>query len=155
MFKQHQQQQFQPNPNLTKRTPSSASISSSISTLELIQYVLREYEQENPVMMQIPTAVKSSYTIYEDLKIIASLSQESNISAGSFKRLSDEGIVTRTPDSIRSRYQDFLKNLTKDDYQNIISFIDSNGLRGYLVFEKSNDNIRLLHAISKTDPRLI
>lgn len=103
--------------NGNRHTPSSASFNMSISTLELIEFVLREYEQNNSVMMQPVAHKKQSYTIYEDLKIVYSLGKdEGTITTSSYKRLAEEGYVRRTLDSIKSRYVDYLKNLTKEDY---------------------------------------
>lgn len=67
--------------------------------------------------MQPPAQKKQSYTIYEDLKIVYQLGKDQgSITTGSFKRLAEEGYVRRSLESIKSRYTDYLKNLTKEDY---------------------------------------
>nr|AIT58615.1 Pat2 [Tetrahymena thermophila] len=151
-----QQYEIQPSKSTGKgdfyrHTPSSASI--QVTTLDLIEFVLGEYEQNNPVMLK-PINVKDTYTIYEDLKIIYCLGcKEDQITKSQFQKLAEEGYVNRTYESIRSRYQDYLKFLTSEDYQNILSYIDANGLKGYLIFEKDEKGERFLQRIQKQDPR--
>lgn len=102
-----------------------------------------------------PVAKKACYSLYEDLKIIYSLGKDSEqITSASYKRLAEEGYIRRTLESVKSRYTDFLTHLTKEDYQNILSYAELNGLKGYLIFEKDEaTGKRVLQKISKHDSR--
>ncbi|KRW99646.1 hypothetical protein PPERSA_03447 [Pseudocohnilembus persalinus] len=110
----------------------------------------------------LPNAQKASYTLYEDLKIMEYLGEKNkgNTISQGYKALSNGQILYRSFNSIRSRFEDCLKNLNKQDMCKIMKYIgDSNNLKGFLVFQKTinqqGQTIRTLKEISKSDPKFL
>ena len=98
------------------------------------------------------TSKGSSYTIYEDLKIILALSEHMQISNKVFKKIEESKTIFRSFMSIKERYNEFLKNLNQEELQQIADHLKSNGCLGYLYF--SSTEPRVLTSITLIDPKI-
>ena len=62
------------------------------------------------------------------------LSQHNQITIKTFEEISNSKKVNRTAESLRSRYNDYLCRIDERDMKKIISWIEKEGLDGFLVF---------------------
>lgn len=88
------------------------------------------------------------------MKIISEVAKDESDSLGPkfWISLKDQEYLKRSNESMRDRYKSFLQHLERDDFDQILKFINSSGLYGYLVFEKnSKEGRRLLKKIVMED----
>lgn len=67
-----------------------------------------------------------SYTLYEDLKILVVMNNPHE--KVSLKDLASLKVVNRSAESIKTRYNHFLKYLIEEDLEEIYVFLQNNGV---------------------------
>ncbi|CAD8051878.1 unnamed protein product [Paramecium sonneborni] len=90
--------------------------------------------------------INEEYTLFDDLSIILKLHGLSKISQKCIQNLSQ--ILKRSNISIKNRYEQFLQNLTSQDFLIIYQFVQKSGIYGQLNFQLVNDNWYKLKDIS-------
>jgi regulator of replication initiation timing len=93
------------------------------------------------------TAKKQSYRLQEDLELLLELSSYSAISNKSFEEVVAKKRIHRTVDSLKSRYGEHLSKIGEAEMKKIVSWVEREGVDGYLYFEDKELRISL------SDPR--
>lgn len=126
-----------------------------LNYIDLFRQAIKEYEQTHTMIHEQQEGHKrSSYTMYEDLRLLNEFTQSQTILNSTFKIIANSGVVNRSFESIKSRYTDYLRHLKKEDFDMILAYYQKHGMRGYLVFQKDQNDERKLVKISKFDPKL-
>lgn len=90
---------------------------------------------------------KQSYNLQEDLELLLELSNYSTINTKSFDEISAKGRPHRSVESLRSRYSDYLSKIGESEMKKIVSWVEREGVEGYLSFDDKDLKISL------TDPK--
>ncbi|CAD8049886.1 unnamed protein product [Paramecium sonneborni] len=106
--------------------------------LKFIQQQIREhtYEQEKRIVQYLD---ESQFSLYEDLLITEKMLTE-KLSYKHFEELSEK-CKRKTPDDLKRRYINLIKNLSEDNLQQIVEFIKKNGLEGTLFKDRNQIQI--------------
>jgi hypothetical protein len=78
---------------------------------------------------------KPSYRLQEDLELLLELSAYTSISNKSFEEIAERGKIKRSVDSLKSRYSDYLSKVGEAEMKKIVSWVEREGVEGYLYFE--------------------
>lgn len=78
---------------------------------------------------------KASFHLQEDLEILLGVSQHSQISIKTFEEVSHSKKVNRNAEALKLRYHESLFRIDEKDMKKIVSWIEKEGVEGFLVFE--------------------
>ncbi|KRX07025.1 hypothetical protein PPERSA_07188 [Pseudocohnilembus persalinus] len=125
-----------------------------VSYFDLLQQSIAFYEQKHTMLAEnLAQKSGSSYTLYEDLKLITLLNSKDENKMSS-KEIAEEGVINRTQDSIKTRYRNYLKDLREKDFNQIYQYIkQQKTVEGYIVFDKYQDGKKYIKSIQQQDPR--
>lgn len=94
-----------------------------------------------------PSNPRSSYRLQEDLELLLELSAHGSVTFKSFEEIENRKKIPRTIESMRSRYSDYLSKVGEAEMKKIISWVEKEGVEGFLTFEDKELRISL------TDPK--
>ena len=108
------------------------------------EFIRKALENRKPLEVQ---SKKSSYRLQEDLQLLSELSFYNQISIKTFEEISKSKKINRTTESLRSRYHEYLHKIDEREMKKIVTWIEREGVEGFLVFEDDEMRIQL------NDPR--
>lgn len=108
------------------------------------EYLVKVLATRAPVEV---SGTKPSYRLQEDLELLLELSAYNSITNKSFEEIAEKGKPNRSVESLKSRYNDYLSKVGEPEMKKIVSWVEREGVEGYLYFE--DKELRL----SLTDPR--
>lgn len=123
------------------------------SYLDIIKEYIDIYDRDNPNQNKLKR--NGSYSLVEDLKIVYQIAMDDNMDGqgpGFWNKLINRGVFFRTRESLRDRYRKFLRYLQREDFDKIITYLKTSGIRGFLIFGKNEIGNRIFKAISTQDP---
>ena len=114
-----------------KLAPSEARIKRT-SDMTYHDYLLKVLNAKGAI--QAPSSTRMSYRLQEDLELLLELSKYNNVTLKSFEETHARGKVPRTVESMRSRYADYLSKVGEPEMKRIISWVEKEGVEGFLSF---------------------
>jgi hypothetical protein len=105
-----------------------------------MDFLVKVLSSRNPVEVLVK---KQSYTLQEDLELLLELSNYSSITNKSFEEIASKKRPNRTSESLRSRYQEHLSKIGEAEMKRIVSWVEREGVEGFLSFEDKELKISL------------
>jgi hypothetical protein len=121
---------LQAPPNRIRKTPD----------MTYHEYLVKVLANRTPVEV---TSAKQSYQLQEDLELLLELSAFGSINMKSFEEIAERKKVNRSVEGLRSRYNDYLSRIGEAEMKKIVSWVEREGLEGYLFFEEKELRISL------------
>jgi len=130
---------------LTKKTTNTFQETKTIrikktADMTYMDFLVKVLSSRNPVEVLVK---KQSYTLQEDLELLLELSNYSSITNKSFEEIAHKRRPNRTTESLRSRYSDYLSKIGEPEMKRIVSWVEREGVEGYLSFEDKELKISL------------
>lgn len=85
----------------------------------------------------LPTGKKQPYRLQEDLELLYQLSNFKSVEVKTFETISSSGRISRTAESLRSRYNEHLIKISEVEMKKIVAWVEKEGLEGYMTFDES------------------
>jgi hypothetical protein len=104
------------------------------------EYLVKVLANRTPIEITSP---RQSYQLQEDLELLLELSSYSSITQKSFEEIAERKKVNRSVDGLRSRYNDYLSRIGEAEMKKIVSWVELEGLEGYLYFQDKDLRITL------------
>jgi hypothetical protein len=92
--------------------------------------------------LEAPTK-KQSYRLHEDLELLLDLSAYTEINSKCFEDIATKKKINRTLESLKSRYHDYLAKIGEAEMKKIVTWVEKEGVEGYLSFEEDDLKISL------------
>ena len=130
---------------LNKKNTSSAQESQPIrikktADMTYMTFIVKVLSNKKSVEV---IAKKQSYNLQEDLELLLELSNYPSISNKSFEEISNKKRPNRSSESLRGRYTDYLSKIGENEMKKIVSWVEKEGVEGYLSFEGGDIKISL------------